>query len=87
MISKSNWGWIFTATFFIFSMLMLGKLRETESRLTEVNQTLDSLRNEIELKNDQLEVREEQVSLLMQLNSDNFDRIEDIEKMQRLFSE
>jgi hypothetical protein len=66
---------------------MLGKLRETESRLTEVNQTLDSLRNEIELKNDQLEVREEQVSLLMQLNSDNFDRIEDIEKMQRLFSE
>jgi hypothetical protein len=48
---------------------------------------LDSLENEVILIEDALDVRKEEVDLLLQLNKDDFDRIEDIEKKERLFQE
>lgn len=82
-----QWGWILAFTFLFFSLICLSSWRSTEKRLTSSIRTSDSLRNEIILLQDQLEVRKEEVDLLLQLNEDDFDRVNDIEKIERLFEE
>jgi hypothetical protein len=64
---------------------MLGEISQSNSEAKKREVKLDSLENEIILLQDALEVRKEEVNLLMQLNEDDFDRVEDIEKYQRLF--
>jgi hypothetical protein len=87
MISKSTWGWIFTAVFFFSYLIVLSMLIGEETRVKKMNQTIDSLEAEIEVRENQLRAREEEISILMQLNVDDFDRAEDIENIERLFSE
>jgi len=76
---------ILALVFFLFSMWMLGEISQSNSEAKKREVKLDSLENEIILLQDALEVRKEEVNLLMQLNEDDFDRVEDIEKYQRLF--
>lgn len=91
MINQQNksiqWGWILAFTLLVFSLINLSNWRSTEKKLDSSLKTADSLRQEIDLLQDQLQVRKEEVDLLLQLNEDDFDRVEDISKMERLFSE
>ncbi len=68
-------------------MWMMGEVSHSNSEAKKREAKLDSLENEVILLQDALEVRKEEVNLLMQLNKDDFDRIEDIEKYQRLFQD
>jgi hypothetical protein len=78
---------ILTLVFFLFSMWMMVETSQSNSESKKREAKLDSLENEIILLQDALEVRKEEVNLLMQLNKDDFDRVEDIEKYQRLFQD
>jgi hypothetical protein len=78
---------ILTLVFFFFSMWMLGEISQSNSEAKKRELKLDSLENEVILLQDALEVRKEEVNLLMQLNKDDFDRVEEIEKYQRLFQD
>ena len=68
-------------------MWMMVETSQSNSESKKREAKLDSLENEIILLQDALEVRKEEVNLLMQLNKDDFDRVEDIEKYQRLFQD
>ena len=82
-----QWGWILAFILLFFSLICLSSWRSTEKKLASSIRTSDSLRNEIILLQDQLEARKEEVDLLLQLNEDDFDRVNDIEKIERLFQE
>ena len=66
-------------------MWAIGEISQTSRDLRKREAKLDSLENEVIILQDALEARKEEVDLLMQLNEDDFDRVEDIEKYQRLF--
>jgi len=68
-------------------MWMLGEISQGNSEAKKREAKLDSLENEVIILQDALEARKEEVNLLMQLNEDDFDRVEDIEKYQRLFQD
>ena len=68
-------------------MWMVGEISQSNSEAKVREAKLDSLENEVILLQDALEARKEEVNLLMQLNKDDFDRVEDIEKYQRLFQD
>lgn len=78
---------ILTLVFFLFSMWMMGEVSQSNNDAKKREAKLDSLENEVIILQDALEARKEEVNLLMQLNEDDFDRIEDIEKYQRLFQD
>ena len=56
-------------------------------QLKEKQLVLDSLESEVIILEDALKARKEEVDLLLQLNEDDFDRVNDIEKIERLFEE
>ena len=87
MINKSTWGWIFTAIFFISFLIVLTMLREAESQVKKTNQALDSLNKEILFLEDKIDAREEEVRILMDLNEDDFDRKEDVDRLERILAE
>ena len=66
---------------------MMGETSQSNSEAKKREAKLDSLANEVIILQDALEARKEEVDLLMQLNKDDFDRVEDIEKYQRLFQD
>lgn len=66
---------------------MMGEISQSNSEAKKREAKLDSLANEVIILQDALEARKEEVDLLMQLNKDDFDRVEDIEKYQRLFQD
>ena len=68
-------------------MWMMGEISQSNSEAKKREAKLDSLANEVVILQDALEARKEEVNLLMQLNKDDFDRVEDIEKYQRLFQD
>jgi len=68
-------------------MWMMGEISQSNSEAKKREAKLDSLANEVIILQDALEARKEEVDLLMQLNKDDFDRVEDIEKYQRLFQD
>ena len=78
---------ILTAVFFLSSIWEIGEISRINGDLKEREVRLDSLENEVILLQDALEARKEEVNLLMQLNEDDFDRIEEIETYQRLFED
>lgn len=78
---------ILTLVFFLFSMWMMGEVSQSNNESKKREAKLDSLENEVTILQDALEARKEEVDLLMQLNKDDFDRVEDIEKYQRLFQD
>jgi hypothetical protein len=87
MISKSTWGWIFTAVFFFSYLIVLSMLRGAETQVKRMNQTLDSLKEEIIYLEDRVDAREEEVRILMDLNKDDFDRLEEVDKLERILKD
>lgn len=87
MINKSTWGWIFTAVFFVSFLVVLTMLREAESQVKKTTQKLDSLNQEILFLEDRIDAREEEVKILMDLNEDDFDRKEDVDRLERILAE
>lgn len=86
-MKKINLYWITVGICFVTILLLGIEVGTMRKELERRQKVLDSLENEVMLLDDALEVRKEEVDLLLQLNKDDFDRIEDIEKKERLFQE
>ena len=78
-----NWGWILTAVFGIFGFWTMTDLIQSEREVKEKQKTIDSLSNEILLLEDAVEMREREVDLMMS----DFDKGEEIDKMERILKE
>ena len=78
-----NWAWILTAVFGIFGFWMMTDLIQSEKEVKENQKTIDSLSNEILLLEDAVEMREREVDLMMS----DFDKGEEIDKMERILKE
>ena len=86
-MKKINLYWIPVGICFVIILLLGIEVGSMRKELERRQKVLDSLENEVILIEDALDVRKEEVDLLLQLNKDDFDRIEDIEKKERLFQE
>ena len=78
-----NWAWILTAVFWIFGLWIMMDLIQSEREVKENQKTIDSLNNEIILLEELVEMREREVDLLMS----DFDRLEEIDKIERILKE
>ena len=78
-----NWGWILTAGFGIFGFWMMTDLIQSEKEVKENQKTIDSLNNEIILLEEEVEMREREVDLIMS----DFDRVEEVDKIERILKE
>ena len=78
-----NWAWILTAVFWIFGLWIMTDLIQSEREVKENQKTIDSLNNEIILLEELAEMREREVDLLMS----DFDRLEEIDKIERILKE
>ena len=78
-----NWGWILTAVFGIFGFWIMADLIQSEREVKEKQKTIDSLNNEIILLEEEVEMREREVDLIMS----DFDRGEEINKIERILKE
>ena len=78
-----NWGWILTAVFGIFGFWIMTDLIHSEREVKEKQKTIDSLNNEIILLEEEVEMREREVDLIMS----DFDRGEEVDKMERILKE
>ena len=78
-----NWAWILTAVFWIFGLWIMMDLIQSEREVKEKLKTIDSLNNEIILLEELVEMREREVDLLMS----DFDRLEEIDKIERILKE
>ncbi len=78
-----NWAWILTAVFGIFGFWIMTDLVQSEREVKEKQKTIDSLSNEILLLEDAVEMREREVDLMMS----DFDKGEEIDKMERILKE
>ena len=78
-----NWGWILTAVFGIFGFWIMSDLIHSEREVKEKQKTIDSLNNEILLLEEEVEMREREVDLIMS----DFDKGEEIDKMERILKE
>lgn len=78
-----NWGWILTAVFGIFGFWIMTDLIQSEREVKEKQKIIDSLSNEILLLEDAVEMREREVDLMMS----DFDKGEEIDKMERILKE
>jgi hypothetical protein len=76
-----------TVVFFLVSVWMIVEISQSNSEAKEREAKLDSLENEIILLQDALEAREEEVNLIMQLNADDFNGTNAIEKYRSLFQD
>ena len=78
-----NWGWILTAVFWIFGLWIMTDLIQSEREVKEKQKTIDSLNNEIILLEEEVEMREREVDLIMS----DFDRGEEVDKIERILKE
>ena len=78
-----NWAWILTAVFWIFGLWIMTDLIQSEREVKEKQKTIDSLNNEIILLEEEVEMREREVDLIMS----DFDRGEEVDKMERILKE
>ena len=78
-----NWAWILTAVFWIFGLWIMMDLIQSGREVKENQKTIDSLNNEIILLEELVEMREREVDLLMS----DFDRLEEIDKIERILKE
>ena len=78
-----NWAWILTAVFGIFGFWIMTDLIQSEREVKEKQKIIDSLSNEILLLEDAVEMREREVDLMMS----DFDKGEEIDKMERILKE
>lgn len=87
MKQKIDFTSILLFAFLLFSMYLLSEVSSMSRQLKERQVVLDSLESEVIILEDALKARKEEVDLLLQLNEDDFDRVNDIEKIERLFEE
>lgn len=78
-----NWAWILTAVFLVLGLWTMTDLIQLEREVKENQKTIDSLNNEIILLEELVEMREREVDLLMS----DFDRLEEIDKIERILKE
>ena len=78
-----NWAWILTAVFLVLGLWIMTDLIQLEREVKENQKTIDSLNNEIILLEELVEMREREVDLLMS----DFDRLEEIDKIERILKE
>lgn len=78
-----NWAWILTAVFLVLGLWIMSDLIQSEREVKEKQKTIDSLNNEIILLEELVEMREREVDLLMS----DFDRLEEIDKIERILKE
>jgi len=78
-----NWALILTAVFWIFGLWIMTDLIQSEREVKEKQKIIDSLSNEILLLEDAVEMREREVDLMMS----DFDKGEEIDKMERILKE
>ena len=78
-----NWAWILTAVFGIFGFWIMTDLIQSEREVKEKQKTIDSLNNEILLLEEEVEMREREVDLIMS----DFDRGEEVDKIERILKE
>ena len=78
-----NWAWILTAVFLILGLWIMADLIQSEREVKEKQKTIDSLNNEILLLEEEVEMREREVDLIMS----DFDRGEEVDKIERILKE
>ena len=78
-----NWAWILTAVFWIFGLWIMTDLIQSEREVKEKQKIIDSLNNEIILLEEEVEMREREVDLIMS----DFDRGEEVDKIERILKE
>ena len=78
-----NWAWILTAVFWIFGLWIMADLIQSEREVKEKQKIIDSLSNEILLLEEEVEMREREVDLIMS----DFDRGEEVDKIERILKE
>ena len=83
-IKDINWAWILVFTGFAFGFAMLSELRLAESEVKTKEKIVDSLSNEILILEEQIEMRERETDLLMDLTHDDFDKEVEVDKIERL---
>lgn len=87
MKQKIDFTSILLFIFLFFSVYLLSEVSTMSRQLKEKQLVLDSLESEVIILEDALKARKEEVDLLLQLNEDDFDRVNDIEKIEGLFEE
>lgn len=87
MKQKIDFTSILLFIFLFFSVYLLSEVSTMSRQLKEKQLVLDSLESEVIILEDALKARKEEVDLLLQLNEDDFDRVNNIEKIERLFEE
>ena len=78
-----NWAWILTAVFLVLGLWIMTDLIQLEREVKEKQKTIDSLKNEIILLEELVEMREREVDLMMS----DFDKGEEIDKIERILEE
>ena len=86
-IKDINWAWILVFTGFAFGFAMLSELRLAESEVKTKEKIVDSLSNEILILEEQIEMRERETDLLMDLTHDDFDKEVEVDKIERLLED
>ena len=83
-IKDINWAWILVFTGFAFGFAMLSELRLAEREVKTKEKIVDSLSKEILILEEQIEMRERETDLLMDLTHDDFDKEVEVDKIERL---
>ena len=86
-IKDINWAWILVFAGFAFGFAMLSELRLAEREVKTKEKIVDSLSNEILILEEQIEMRERETDLLMDLTHDDFDKEVEIDKIERLLED
>ena len=86
-IKDINWAWILVFTGFAFGFAMLSELRLAEREVKTKEKIVDSLSNEILILEEQIEMRERETDLLMDLTHDDFDKEVEVDKIERLLED
>ena len=86
-IKDINWAWVLVFTGFAFGFAMLFELRLAESEVKTKEKIVDSLNNEILILEEQIEMRERETDLLMDLTHDDFDKEVEVDKIERLLED
>lgn len=82
-----NWAWPLVFVGFTFGFIMLGELRISEREAEKRQKTIDSLNSEVLILEEQIEMREREADLLMDLTHDDFDKEVEVDKIERLLED
>jgi transposase len=86
-IKEINWAWALVVAGFAFGFAMLWETRLAEREVKAKEKIVDSLSNEILILEEQIEMREREADLLMDLTHDDFDKEVEVDKIERLLKD